>query len=309
MPGQPEYDVIVVGSGAAGGIAAYVLATKGLNVLCLEAGRMLHPGKNFYTHKFAYEWPHRGQGKPGRYGKLPQGMEWKIKEWTDHLYTIPEEDPYAVAPGSKFTWTRLRAVGGRTLLWGREVFRFGPLDFKPKSLQDDWGDDWPITYDDMAPYYDRTEQLIGVTGTSEEVFNSPAGKNLLPPFRPRCGEFLIKKGAEKLGIKAVARSIAVLSRPYDGRPACHYCGACGDGCDTRSRTNAAVHTVLMDPGSGKARGVTYIDTQNKQEYEAYAKAVVLAPTMVESLRILLNSRNREYPNGLANSSGVLGRYL
>ena len=329
MGSQPVYDAIVVGSGAAGGIAAYVLATKGLNVLCLEAGRMLDPAKDFYTHKFPYQWSYRGRGRPGEYGQLPQGMEWKITEWTDHLYTIPEEDPYALAPGAKFTWTRLRAVGGRTLLWGREVFRFGPLDFKPKSLQDGWGDDWPITYDDVAPYYDKTEQLIGVTGTSEEVFNSPAGKNLLPPFRPRCGEFLIKKGAEKLGIKAVARSIAVLSRPYDGRPACHYCGACGDGCDTRSRysalevvipklqglrnftlrTNAAVHTVLMDPGSGKARGVTYIDTQNKQEYEAYAKAVVLAPSMVESLRILLNSRNREYPNGLANSSGVLGRYL
>ncbi len=219
MGSQPVYDAIVVGSGAAGGIAAYVLATKGLNVLCLEAGRMLDPAKDFYTHKFPYEWSYRGRGRPGQYGQLPQGMEWKITEWTDHLYTIPEEDPYALAPGAKFTWTRLRAVGGRTLLWGREVFRFGPLDFKPKSLQDGWGDDWPITYDDVAPYYDRTEQLIGVTGTSEEVFNSPAGKNLLPPFRPRCGEFLIKKGAEKLGIKAVARSIAVLSRPYDGRPA------------------------------------------------------------------------------------------
>ncbi len=151
MP-QPVYDVIVVGSGAAGGIASYVLATSGLNVLCLEAGRMLDPAVDFYTHKFPYEWPYRGEGKPGQYGRLPQGMEWKIKEWTDHLYTIPEEDPYALAPGAKFTWTRLRAVGGRTNLWGRETERFGPLDFKPKSLQDGWGEDWPISYDDVAPY-------------------------------------------------------------------------------------------------------------------------------------------------------------
>lgn len=329
MGSQPVYDVIVVGSGAAGGIAAYVLATKGLNVLCLEAGRMLDPAKDFYTHKFPYEWPYRGQGKPGQYGKLPQGMEWKIKEWTDHLYTVLDEDPYALAPGAKFTWTRLRAVGGRTNLWGRGCDRFGPLDFKAKSLQDGWGDDWPLTYEDVAPYYDKVETLIGVAGSSEEVFNTPSGKNLLPAFRARCGEMLVKKGAEKLGVKVLPKPLAVLSQPYDGRPACHYCGACNFGCDTRSRycsaevlipklqgvrnftlrTNAAAHTVLMDRATGKARGVTYIDTQNKQEYEAYGKAVVLAASMVESIRILLNSRNREFPTGLANSSGTLGHYL
>jgi len=223
----------------------------------------------------------------------------------------------------------LRAVGGRTLLWGRNTDRFGPLDFKPKSLQDGWGEDWPISYEDVAPYYDRVEALIGVTGSSEEVFNTPSGKNLLPPFRPRCGEWLIKKGAAKLGIKVLPYPLAVLSQTYDGRPPCHYCGACNYGCDSRSRfsslevlipkllsrpnfklsANAAVHTVLMDSSTGKARGVTYIDTQNKQEYQAYGKVVVLSASLVESIRILLNSRNREFPQGLANSSGVLGHYL
>lgn len=329
MGSEPIYDVIVVGSGAAGGIAAYVLAMKGLKVLCLEAGRMVDPAKDFYTHKYPFEWQFRGEGRPGQYGKLPQGMEWKIKEWTDRLYTVPQEDPYALAPGAKFTWTRLRAVGGRTLLWGRGVDRFGPLDFKSKSLQDGWGEDWPVTYEDVAPYFDSVEALIGVAAGSEEVFNTPTGKNLLPPFRPRCGELLIKRGAEKLGIKVLSKPLAVLSRPYDGRPPCHYCGACGFGCDTRSRysflevllpklqtlpnftlrPNAAVHTVLTDPGTGKARGVTYIDTQNKLEYEAYGKAVVLAASMVESIRILLNSKNRDFPTGLANSSGTLARYL
>ena len=323
------YDVIVVGSGAAGGIAAYALATKGLNVLCLEAGRMIDPAKDFYTHKFPYEWPYRGRGKPGQYGHPPQGTEWKIKEWTDHLYTIPEEDPYRVAPGSKFTWTRLRAVGGRTLLWGRGCDRFGPLDFKAKSLQDGWGEDWPISYEDVAPYYDKVEDLIGVAGGAEDVPNTPGGKHLLPPFNARCGEMLVKKGAEKLGIKVLAKPLAVLSQPYDGRPACHYCGACNYGCDTRSRysalevvipklqgrpnftlrTNAAVHTVLVDPATGKARGVSYIDTQNRTEYEASGKVVVLAASLVESVRILFNSRNRDFPQGLANSSGTLGRYL
>ena len=328
MP-QPQYDVIVVGSGAAGGMVCHVLATRGLNVLCLEAGRMIHPATDFQNHRFPYEWPYRGQGKPGQYGDLPQGMEWKIKEWTDHLFTIPDEDPYALAPGAKFTWTRLRAVGGRSNVWGRGCDRFGPLDFKAKSLQDGWGEDWPISYDDVAPYYDKVEEFIGISGGSESVENTPSGRNMLPPFNPRCGELLIKKGAEKLGIKVLAKPLAVLSRSHNGRPACHYCGACNWGCDVAARysslesivpllktrknftlrTDAAVHTVLMDPATGKARGVTYIDTKNKQEYEARGKAVVLAASMVESIRVLFNSKTRDFPTGLANSSGTLGRYL
>lgn len=329
MASSSVYDVIVVGSGAAGGIASYVLATKGLRVLCLEAGRMIDPAKDFYTHKFPFEWPYRGEGKAGQYGKLPQGMGWKIKAWTDHLYTIPEEDPYAVAPGSKFTWTRLRAVGGRTNLWGRGCDRFGPLDFKAKSLQDGWGDDWPISYEDVAGYYDKVEKLIGVSGGSESVFNTPSGQHLLPPFHPRCGEFLIRRGAEKIGIKVLPKPLAVLSQAYDGRPECHYCGACNWGCDVAARyssldvlvpklrplpnftlyPDAVAHTILMNRNTGKARGVAYVDAKTRDEREVYGKSIVLAASMIESIRILFNSRNRDYPGGLANSSGTLGRYV
>ena len=329
MASQPVYDVIVVGSGASGGIAAYALATKGLNVLCLEAGRMIDPAVDFHPHSMPFDSPYRGHAKPGQFGKLPQGMGWKITEWTHHLYTIPQEDPYALAPGAKFTWTRMRVVGGRTNVWGRTIDRFGPLDFKAKSQQDGFGEDWPITYDDIAPYYDRIEKLIGVSGLSDGVHNSPCGRNLLPGFHPRCGEWIIKRGAEKLGIKVLPLQLAVLSQDYDGRPACHYCGACNNGCDTASRfssldvlvpklqklknftlkTHAVANTVLIDKNTGKARGVTYIDADNRQEYEVYGKAVVLGASMVESLRILFNSRNRNFPGGLANSSGVLGKYL
>jgi len=323
------YDVIVVGSGASGGVAAFVLASKGLRVLCLEAGRMVDPDQDFHNHQFPYEWPYRGNGKPGEYGILPQGMEWKINEWTDKLFTIPKNDPYALAPGAKFTWTRLRAVGGRTLVWGRESVRFGPLDFKPKSLQDGFGEDWPISYKDIEPYYDKTEAIVGISGGPVGFHNSPPNKNSMPGFNARCGEALIRKGAAKLGIKAASVPLAVLSKRYDGRYPCHYCGACNFGCDTASRfstlevlfpklrkmsnfklrTHAAVHKVLIDANTGKAKGVSYIDTTNGQEYEAYGKAVVLGASMVESIRILFNSRTRENPQGLANSSGTLGRYL
>lgn len=329
MPSQKTYDAIVVGSGAAGGMAAYALASKGVNIIWLEAGRMIDPGTDFHTHKFPFEWPYRGNGKPGEYGPLPQGMEWKIKAWTDHFYTIPAEDPYTLAPGAEFTWTRLRAVGGRTNFWGRETERFGPLDFRPKSLQDGWGEDWPVSYEEVEPYYDRVERLIGISGNAKGVYNSPQGQHLLPAFNARCGELLIAQGARKLGIPAIAKPLAVLSRPYDGRPACHYCGACSWGCDVRARysaldvvfpklqgmrnftlrPNAAVHTVVVDPNTGKARGVTFIDSNTRQEYEVRGRAVVLAASMIESIRILLNSRTREYPAGLANSSDTLGRYL
>jgi len=329
MPTKPVYDVIVVGSGASGGVAAFVLANKGLKVLCLEAGRMIEPAKDFHNHQFSFEWPHRGSGKPGQYGNLPQGMEWKINEWTDKLFTIPKNDPYALAPGAKFTWTRLRAVGGRTLVWGRESVRFGPLDFKPKSLQDGFGEDWPITYEDIEPYYDKTEAMIGVSGGPVGFYNTPSNKNTLPGFNARCGEAIVRKSAAKLGIRAASVPLAVLSKKYDGRAPCHYCGACNFGCDTASRfstlevlmpklkklnnftlrTRAVAHRVLIDSNTGKAKGVAYIDSTNGQEYEVYGKSVVLGASMVESIRILLNSKTREHPEGLANSSSTLGRYL
>ncbi len=318
------YDAVIVGSGASGGIAAHVLVNKGLNVLLLEIGPKWEAAKDFVTsHKWPYEMPFRGRGKPGQYDGL-----WKIDAYTEHLYVNPRIDRYATAPGTDFHWTRIHAVGGRTITWGRVSLRMSESDFKPKALQDGYGDDWPISYDDLAPYYDRAERLMGVYGTREGLANLPDGI-YMPPPRMRCGEQLLKTGCKKITIPAIPIRAAVLTRNHEGRPACHYCGECGRGCDTASRystleaiipallkrpnftlrTHAAASRVLLNPHTKRASGVAYIDTQNGQEYEVFGKTVVLGAGAMESTRILLNSKTRDFPDGLANSSGVLGHYL
>lgn len=318
------YDAIVVGSGAAGGIAAMVLVNKGLNVLLLEIGPKLNPATDFTTvHKWPYEMPYRGLGKPGQYDGL-----WKVDAYTDNLYLNPKIDRYALAPGTDFHWTRVHTVGGRTVVWGRVSLRFSEFDFKPKSKQDGFGEDWPISYKDVEPYYDKAETLVGVFGTREGLPNLPDGIYLPPPAM-RCGETMLKRGCDKLGIPAIPNRKAVYTKNYNGHPACHYCGECQRGCETGSRfstldaiipklmgrnnftlrTHAAAHRVLVDPKSNRVRGVSFVDTRNKQEYEVFGKTVVLGAGAMASTRILLNSKTREHANGLANSSGVLGHYL
>jgi choline dehydrogenase-like flavoprotein len=318
------YDAIIVGSGAAGGIAAHALVNHGVDVLLLEIGPRWQFWKDYTTtHKWPYEMPFRGLGKPGQYEGL-----WKINAYTEHLYVNPRLDRYALAPGTDFHWTRVHAVGGRTNTWSRVSLRMSEADFKPKSLQDGYGEDWPISYKDLAPYYDRAETLMGVYGTSEGLACLPDGV-YMPPPPMRCGEVLLKKGGQKIGIPVISNRAAVLTRNHEGRAACHYCGECDRGCDTASRystleaiipklvgkpnftlqTHAAAYRVLMDARTNRARGIAYIDTENKQEYEAYGRAIVVGAGAMESTRILLNSTSREYPKGLANSSGALGRYL
>jgi choline dehydrogenase-like flavoprotein len=239
---KQKYDVVVIGSGAGGATAAYVLVNQGLNVILLEAGRMLDPGKDFNTHAWPYELLFRGRGRPGEYDGL-----WKINEYTAHLYTNPRKDKYASDP--EFHWTRLRAVGGRTNTWGRSCFRHGPMDFKTKSTQG-FGEDWPISYDDIAPYYDRAERLVGISGTKENYFNMPDGVYVAPPHQPRCTEMFLKDGAAKIGVPVLLERTAVLNAAYDGRPKCHFCGACGHGCDFRARFSSLdVKNLFVTDGS------------------------------------------------------------
>jgi choline dehydrogenase-like flavoprotein len=324
MAQQQVYDAVVIGSGAAGGMAAYVLVNQGLKVLMLEIGPKWVSANKFSTeHSWPYEMPFRGYGKPGQYDGL-----WKINAYTEHLYVNPRVDKYALAPGTDFHWTRIHAVGGRTNTWARVSLRLSEWDLKPKSLQDGLGEDWPISYSDLAPYYDKAETFIGVFGTREGLAVTPDGIYMPPPAL-RCGEQLLSAGGRKVGIPIIPIRKAMLTRNYNGRAACHYCGSCDRGCTTASRfssldaiiptlvskpnftlrTGAAVHRVLLDRATGKASGVEFIDTSNKQTYTVHAKAVVVGAGAMESTRILLNSRTREHPNGLANSSGVLGHYL
>jgi choline dehydrogenase-like flavoprotein len=314
------YDVCVIGSGAGGGTAAKILTEGGLNVVLLEAGPQVFPEKDFKMLMWPYELPHRGIGVGGRaaenFGEFlaPNGA-WNI-----------EGEPYTSAPGANFKWFRSRIVGGRTNHWGRIALRFAPIDFK-SGTRDGLGDDWPITYDDLAPYYDKVESYIGVFGTRENVSSAPDGI-FLPPPKPRCTDLLFKKACDKLGITCIPSRLAILTKSLNGRLPCHYCGQCGRGCVTASNfsssqvmippamktgkltmvTGAMAREVLMGQ-DGKAQGVAYIDKATRTEKRVNARAVVLAASACESARLLLNSKSAQFPNGLANSSGAVGRYL
>jgi len=320
-PPRKVYDVCIIGSGAGGGTAAKVLTEGGLSVVMLEAGPRLNPHKDFKEHVWPYELAHRGAGV-GAKGKFqfndeflaPNGF-WEI-----------EGEPYTTAPGSSFHWFRSRIEGGRTNHWGRIALRFGPADFRPHST-DGAGDDWPITYGDLSPYYDKVESYIGVFGSKENIPNAPDGV-FLPPPKPRCTETVIKKACDHLKITCIPSRLAILTQALNGRAACHYCAQCGRGCISASNfsssqvmippaqetgrftmiANAMARELVLGKG-GKVEAVSYIDKSTGGEQRVYARAVVVAASACESARLLLNSRSPGFPNGLANSSGVVGRYL
>ncbi|HEV2425086.1 MAG TPA: GMC family oxidoreductase [Terriglobia bacterium] len=317
MKSPKIYDAVIVGSGAGGGMAAYVLTRAGAKCLMLEAGSWFDTAKDSKMLMWPYEAPHRGLPTPDK----PAGyFDPGYGGW--HL----RGEPYTNAEGSDWQWFRTRALGGKTNHWGRISLRMGPYDFKPYS-RDGKGFDWPITYDDLAPYYDRTEELIGVFGSHEGLENTPDGR-FMPPPKPRCYELVVQKACRRLGIPCIPSRLSIITRPINGRPACHYCGQCGRSCATGS--NFSSPTVLIPPAQatgnlevqcdamarevmvgpdGLATGVSYIDKKTRQEVQVRAKVVVLAASCCETTRILLNSKSHLFPNGLANSSGLVGRYL
>jgi len=311
------YDVCVIGSGAGGGMAAYTLTKAGARVALLEAGQMWDPVKDGAMLKWPYDSPRRGASTRERpFGEFDGCIGgWQI-----------DGEPYTMAPGTKFDWWRARMLGGRTNHWGRISLRFGPYDFNRKS-RDGLGDDWPISYDDVKPWYDETDKLIGIFGSAENLPNEPNGI-FHPPPTPRCYELLATKAARKLGLTVIPSRLSIITKPHNGRAPCHYCGQCNRGCMTAS--NFSSTNVLIPPAQktgrltlitdamarevtvgkdGLANGVSYIDKKTGTDKRISARIVVVAASACETARLLLNSKSSQFPNGLANSSGTVGKYL
>ena len=316
-PKRLMYDVAIVGSGAGGGMAAHVLTKAGANVVMLEAGGPWDNAKDSAMLKWPYQSPRRGASTKERpFGEFDACIGgWEL-----------DGEPYTKAEGTKFDWWRARMLGGRTNHWGRISLRFGPDDFKARG-RDGLGDDWPISYDDMSPYYDKVDRLIGVFGSREGLRNHPDG-DFLPPPRPRCHELLVKDASDQLGVTCIPSRLSILTKPLHGRAACHYCGQCNRGCMVNANftspnvlifpamktgkltilTNAMAREVTTN-AQGLATGVSYVDKHSGQDRHVQARIVVLAASACESARILLNSKSSVHPNGLANSSGVVGKYI
>ncbi|WP_270087005.1 GMC family oxidoreductase [Sphingobacterium sp. SYP-B4668] len=311
------YDAIVVGSGAGGGMAGYVLAHAGLKVLMLEAGPYFDPAKDALQLRWPWESPRRGASTTRPFGDFDAAFGgWQL-----------EGEPYTKVAGTEFEWFRARMLGGRTNHWGRISLRMGPDDFKPT---DGVTDEWPITYDEVKPYYDRIDRMIGIYGTVEGIRNEPDGVFLKPP-KPRLNELYITKGARKAGVTVIPGRGSVLTEALpgvEGRSVCFYCGQCGRSCkvygDFSSSSclvfpamktgnltvvdNAMVREVLTND-EGQAIGVSYVNTQDLQEYSVKGKTVILGASACESARIMLNSKSKSHPGGVGNSSGLVGKYL
>jgi len=329
---QTKFDAIVIGSGMTGGWAAKELTEKGLRTLVLEAGRPIVPEKDYVEHIPTWEMSFRGMRdrKKLLHEQPIQSLCYACEETNAQFFVKDAEHPYTTEPGKPFRWIRGRQVGGRSILWGRQCYRWSDLDFTA-NLRDGIAVDWPIRYADLAPWYDYVEDFVGISGEPLGLTQLPDGK-FLPPMQMNCAELAVKQamarhfGAER--VLTIGR-VAVLTQTHRGRAACHYCGPCHRGCITLSyfssvnatlpaaettgrltlRPFSTVHSLIFDANTRRIAGVRVIDSQTRVTFEFQAPLLFLCASTLESTRILLNSATTEFPSGLANSSGELGHNL
>lgn len=332
MSKNEQYDAIVVGSGISGGWAAKELTERGLRVLMLEAGRPTNPAQDYVEHVQPWEMKYRGWGNREMLEKNQptQKLCYACDEWSGKFFVNDLENPYTTPKDKPFHWIRGRQVGGRSITWGRQVYRWSDLDFEANA-KDGHGVDWPIRYADIAPWYDHVERFIGVSGNKEGMAAVPDGQ-FLPPMELRCAEQHVRDKLMKAynGERVVTIGrVAILTADHNGRKACHYCGPCERGCITRSyfsspsstlpaaqatgrltlRPFSVVESVLYDAKKRKATGVRVIDANTMKTIEYKARIVFVCASALESTRILLNSKTSDLPGGLGSSGGALGKYL
>ena len=329
---REEYDAIVVGSGISGGWAAKELCEKGFRTIVLERGRDVEHGKGYVTeHKPDWEFPLRQRRIPP---ESPLAKDYQVQARTGqfveagvHFFVKDSEHPYV--EDKPFTWIQGDQVGGRSLLWGRQCYRWSDLDFEA-NLRDGHGVDWPIRYRDIEPWYSYVERHVGVSGERLGLAHVPDGE-FQRPMELNAGEKFVKAGIERSfpGRNLTIGRTAVLTEALGDRKPCHYCGPCYRGCSTGSyfssqsstlpaarktgrmtlRPHSLAHSVIFDEERDRATGLRFVDTQSGEMHEVFAPVIFLCASTLGTTRLLLNSRSPRFPEGLGNSSGVVGHYL